>query len=76
MGHCFCDTILDFCDPDQTKVLQTYRELKEMYPADPSAPTITQTPVFGGGDKLDGAAVAEAEKPTQRSIAPVDPQPR
>ena len=48
MGHCFCDTILDFCDPDQTKVLQTYRELKEMYPADPSAPTITQTPVFGG----------------------------
>ena len=20
MGYCFCDTLLDYCDPDQTKV--------------------------------------------------------
>ena len=28
MGHYFCDTILDYCDPDQSKVVSTIRELE------------------------------------------------
>jgi hypothetical protein len=32
MGHYFCDTILDFCDPDQSKVNAIRAELEVMYP--------------------------------------------
>eukprot|EP00948_MAST-09A_sp_MAST-9A-sp1_P003717 g3717.t1 len=32
MGHYFCDTILDYCDPDQSKVQSTLRELEMLYP--------------------------------------------
>jgi hypothetical protein len=32
MGHYFCDTILDFCDPDQSKVNAIRAELDMMYP--------------------------------------------
>lgn len=32
MGHRFCDTILDFCDPDQVKVKQVLEELEIMLP--------------------------------------------
>jgi len=32
MGHYFCDTILDFCDPDQSKVNAIRAELDIMYP--------------------------------------------
>lgn len=31
MGHFFCDTILDYCDPDQVKVKATIRELEGLY---------------------------------------------
>ena len=34
MGHYFCDTILDYCDPDQTKVQNTLRELYALSPSD------------------------------------------
>ncbi|XP_043915139.1 cytosolic carboxypeptidase 2-like [Protopterus annectens] len=30
MGQHFCDTLLDFCDPDQSKVIQCLEELQEM----------------------------------------------
>ena len=33
MGHYFCDTILDYCDPDQTKVQNTLRELQALNPS-------------------------------------------
>jgi hypothetical protein len=32
VGHRFCDTILDFCDPDQIKVKQVLEELEIMLP--------------------------------------------
>lgn len=32
MGHRICDTILDFCDPDQVKVKQILEELEIMLP--------------------------------------------
>ncbi|XP_069888429.1 cytosolic carboxypeptidase 2 [Dipodomys merriami] len=30
LGYHICDTLLDFCDPDQTKFLQCLKELKEL----------------------------------------------
>jgi len=32
VGHRFCDTILDFCDPDQAKVRNVLEELEIMLP--------------------------------------------
>lgn len=32
VGHRFCDTLLDFCDPDQIKVKQVLEELEIMLP--------------------------------------------
>lgn len=32
VGHRFCDTILDFCDPDLVKVKQVLAELEIMLP--------------------------------------------
>ena len=32
VGHKFCDTILDFCDPDQIKVKQVLEELEIILP--------------------------------------------
>ena len=32
VGHKFCETILDFCDPDQIKVKQVLEELEIMLP--------------------------------------------
>jgi hypothetical protein len=34
MGHRICDTILDFCDPDQVKVKQVLEELEILLPED------------------------------------------
>jgi hypothetical protein len=36
MGHRICDTILDFCDPDQVKVKQVLEELEILIPEDGS----------------------------------------
>ena len=33
MGHRLCDTVLDFCDPDQVKVKAVLEELEIMVPA-------------------------------------------
>ncbi|KAL0490549.1 cytosolic carboxypeptidase [Acrasis kona] len=35
MGHFFCESILDYCDPDQTRVKQVIRELELLYPITP-----------------------------------------
>jgi hypothetical protein len=32
VGHRFCDTILDFCDPDQAKVRHVLEELEIVLP--------------------------------------------
>eukprot|EP00939_MAST-03C_sp_MAST-3C-sp1_P005554 g5554.t1 len=31
MGHYFCDTILDYCDPDQSKAHDTLREIEKLH---------------------------------------------
>lgn len=41
MGHYFCDTILDYCDPDQSKVATALRELQLLYPARGAASSAT-----------------------------------
>ena len=41
MGHRICDTLLDFCDPDQAKVRQVLEDLEIMLP----------TTQGGAGDK-------------------------
>jgi hypothetical protein len=46
MGHYFCDTILDYCDPDQSKVASTLRELQTLNPSAHVAPAV--------GQQLDG----------------------
>lgn len=43
MGHRICDTVLDFCDPDQVKVKAVLEELEIMVPEN------------GGGDSEDGS---------------------
>ena len=37
MGHRICDTILDFCDPDQVKVKAILEELEIMLPSGANA---------------------------------------
>ncbi len=32
IGHCFCQTILDYCDPYQVKIKKTMEELENLYP--------------------------------------------
>lgn len=32
MGHYLCEAILDYCDPDQSRVRQVIRELELLYP--------------------------------------------
>lgn len=33
LGQQLCDAILDYCDPDQSKVEEIMRELRVMYPS-------------------------------------------
>jgi hypothetical protein len=33
MGHNFCDAILDYCDPDQSKVKSILEELEYLFPS-------------------------------------------
>lgn len=33
VGHQFCQTIFDYCDPDQIKIKKTLEELEVMYPS-------------------------------------------
>ena len=32
VGHHFCDTILDYCDPDQSNVDEAYRQVEVSVP--------------------------------------------
>lgn len=41
MGHYCCDTILDYCDPDQSKVATALRELQLLFPARGTASSAT-----------------------------------
>lgn len=43
MGHYFCETILDYCDPDQSKVKEAIRELEILYPENSYLPQDTDS---------------------------------
>lgn len=54
MGYMVCDAILDFCDPDQTKVMQVCKELQVLFPDD------------GNSDDVSDSEVDENEKARRR----------
>merc|ERR1712137_158374 len=54
MGYMLCDTILDFCDPDQTKVMQVTRELQVLFPDDGNSDDVS--------DSEDDGAAARARR--------------
>eukprot|EP00927_Polykrikos_kofoidii_P060710 TRINITY_DN55630_c0_g1_i1.p1 TRINITY_DN55630_c0_g1~~TRINITY_DN55630_c0_g1_i1.p1 ORF type:complete len:955 (-),score=174.64 TRINITY_DN55630_c0_g1_i1:177-3041(-) len=45
MGCMVCDAILDFCDPDQTKVLLVYKELQVLFPDDGNSDDVSDSDV-------------------------------
>lgn len=51
MGHRICDTILDFCDPDQIKVKQILEELEIMLPNTGGGGSDSEA---SGGSESDG----------------------
>ena len=53
MGHYFCDTILDYCDPDQSKVASTLRELQTLNPTT-AGPAISGLSVDADDDSDEG----------------------
>lgn len=55
MGYMICDAILDFCDPDQTKVLQVVRELQLLFPDDGNSDDVSDS-------EEDSAAVARLRR--------------
>jgi len=54
MGYMVCDAILDFCDPDQSKVAVICKELQLLFPDD------------GNSDDVSDSEVDEAERARQR----------
>lgn len=74
VGHKFCETILDFCDPDQIKVKQVLEELEIMLPKASDSESDEDGDDEGSGDDNapnsdnDGNAATggEVSKPTKR----------
>eukprot|EP00818_Percolomonas_sp_WS_P003439 CAMPEP_0117437742 /NCGR_PEP_ID=MMETSP0759-20121206/1687_1 /TAXON_ID=63605 /ORGANISM="Percolomonas cosmopolitus, Strain WS" /LENGTH=840 /DNA_ID=CAMNT_0005229397 /DNA_START=1 /DNA_END=2523 /DNA_ORIENTATION=+ len=64
MGHYFCEAILDYCDPDQSRVQQVMKELEVLYPHEVSQ--ASQAPAAEDDDKEslgsdDEETVSDAE---------------
>lgn len=55
MGSMVCDAILDFCDPDQTKVILVCKELQVLFPDDGNSDDVSDSDV-------DEAALRRARK--------------
>eukprot|EP00929_Paragymnodinium_shiwhaense_P047804 TRINITY_DN24257_c0_g1_i4.p1 TRINITY_DN24257_c0_g1~~TRINITY_DN24257_c0_g1_i4.p1 ORF type:complete len:946 (-),score=227.62 TRINITY_DN24257_c0_g1_i4:494-3331(-) len=55
MGYMVCDAILDFCDPDQTKVIMVCKELQALFPDDGNSDDVSDSDV-------DEAALQRARK--------------
>lgn len=79
MGHRICDTILDFCDPDQVKVKTILEELEIMLPSGGAGST-QAGPLSEGSDADsdfesdgsgadEGTAGAESTKPKKKAVA-------
>ena len=67
-GHKFCETILDFCDPDQIKVKQVLEELEIMLPKASDSESDDES---GDGDSegSDDATPNAGEKPAKKKGA-------
>jgi hypothetical protein len=77
VGHRFCDTILDFCDPDQVKVKAVLEELEIMLPkaseSESDEESDADSDYSGGADdkKKKGAAAGKATQVQKKVTAPV-----
>eukprot|EP00437_Effrenium_voratum_P026684 CAMPEP_0181402510 /NCGR_PEP_ID=MMETSP1110-20121109/3212_1 /TAXON_ID=174948 /ORGANISM="Symbiodinium sp., Strain CCMP421" /LENGTH=751 /DNA_ID=CAMNT_0023524731 /DNA_START=33 /DNA_END=2288 /DNA_ORIENTATION=+ len=59
MGYMVCDAILDFCDPDQTKVQLVCKELQVLFPDDGNSDDVSDS-------EDDGAAAMRRKKRADR----------
>jgi len=59
MGYMVCDAILDFCDPDQTKVMLVCKELQVLFPDDGNSDDVSDS-------EDDGAAALRRKKRAAR----------
>jgi hypothetical protein len=62
MGHFFCESILDYCDPDQTRVKQVIRELELLYPATPPSSDGDGSNDSSGSDSEDSEGGGKKRK--------------
>ncbi|CAK0799793.1 unnamed protein product [Prorocentrum cordatum] len=58
IGCMVCDAILDFCDPDQTKVMQICKELQQLFPDDGNSDDVS--------DSEDDQAAARRRRKRER----------
>merc|ERR1719401_2728900 len=61
MGYMVCDAILDFCDPDQTKVMQVCKELQVLFPDDGNSDDVSDS-------EVDEAAAARARRRKNKKV--------
>lgn len=59
MGYMMCDAILDFCDPDQTKVMLVCKELQLLFPDDGNSDDVSDS-------EVDEAAARRARRRRER----------
>ena len=59
MGYMVCDAILDFCDPDQAKVMLVCKELQVLFPDDGNSDDVSDS-------EDDGAAALRRKKRAAR----------
>jgi len=66
MGWMVCDAILDFCDPDQSKVAQVCKELQQFLPEDGNSDDVSDS-------EVDEAELARARRRQKGPKAKRDP---
>lgn len=75
VGHQLCDTILDFCDPDQSMVSAICRELQTLFPDDGASDDVSDSeaedpaPVVNGVRKKKDRKGGKKEKPKKKKGA-------
>ena len=71
VGHHFCQTIYDFCDPDQIKIKKTLDELEILYPAqDPDTEDNDSNgdSDFSGDDTVRGKKKKKGKKKAKKDV--------
>mmetsp|Transcript_108559 Transcript_108559/g.306027 ORF Transcript_108559/g.306027 Transcript_108559/m.306027 type:complete len:931 (+) Transcript_108559:180-2972(+) len=63
MGYMVCDAILDFCDPDQTKVMVVCKELQVLFPDDGNSDDVSDSDVDDAAALRARRRAARAKKP-------------